>query len=605
MPLLRSLAALLIAAMLSTAALAQAVPGTGADGGGSSGRSAEESGRQGSEQGSGDGSSSSQYYFMIDRLNAGLGEPPSSLDLETPQAALESFLFAARGGDYETAAHVLDLRDIEPGRQPLLGPELARRLLEIIDRKVWIDWEAITDRPDGLNEVASSESPVGGDPRRSLRLELLEVDERPVSIRLNRLKPKDQEPVWVFSQQTVGNIGVLYHRYGPTGFEAAIPQALKKEAWWGLKWWELIALPAIVVVAFLTGALVYKALSWLARIVPGDKATNAIEKTRMPTAVFVATLAAMSLTRSILTFSAKIDAFVSPLLVALLIFAILLAMLRAIDGVLDVVTARQIGGESIDDEENTELRRRYTNIYAARRIVVLIVVLIAIAIVLVQTDVFSALGLSLLASAGVLSIIIGLAAQTVLGNILSSLQIAIAKPIEVGDSVNYEGDWAYVEAIHYTYVVIRTWDLRRLIVPVKYFVSNPFENWTKTQPRMVKPVLLKLDHRADVDDLRRHWEKIAKADEDVDGEDWIKTLVIGHDDEGMTVRFYCSARDPTTAWNMHCRLREQMLAYIRDKKEGSYLPRERVVELDGQGKNEAGAASRGAAVAGGSAATGS
>ena len=581
-PLLAALLAFSLLAPLQAAAQPSSVPGSSApspDGGGAD--------RE--EETSGEGSEGpSEYYFRIDRLNAGLGRAPGSLDRETPQASLESFLFAARGDRPERAAHVLDLSDLEPARQRARGAALADKLRQVIDRKVWIDWASVTDRPDGLNEYASTKSPVGGDPRRSVRLERLDLGDRTVSIRMNRVKPQGGEPVWVFSRQTVALVEPLYERYGPTPLERALPAALKRDAFDGVPWWELIALPAH------RAALDRRRLGRLPRPRRAQRARarratrrGARARARAPAALFVAAFAARRLAGEFLVFSASINTFLNPILIGLIILSAIFAIVRVIDAILDVLERREIGDQNIDDEQNTELRHRYTNLYAARRIAVFIAVIVGLGVILIQTNIFSALGISILASAGVLSIIIGLAAQTVLGNILSSLQIAIAKPINIGDSVNYEGDWAYVEAINYTFVELRTWDLRRLIVPVKYFVSNPFENWSKTEPRMVKPVVLRLDHDADVDALRKHWAEIARADEDVDGEDWIKTLVIGHDDEGISVRFYCSAKDPTTAWNMHCRLREKMLAYVSERED--YWPRERVVDLS-EGASAASAA---------------
>ena len=508
----------------------------------------------------------SKYYFQLEALNAGLGELPAGLDLETPRSAVESFVSLGKGGEYGKLAHAMDLRELPPEQQREQGEELARKLLQIIDRKVMIRWDDLADRPDGLNEFVSTKNPMAGEPRRSVRLEQLELDDRPVSIRLHRIKPGDAEPIWVFSRQTVGHIKPLHERYGPTKFEGWLPDGVKKTAFRGVQWWEVIAFPLFILLAFATGWATYKGVSVLTGRLEHERPSKLLKRARAPAALFVGVLVAKTLMQSFFTFSATINTFLRPLIIGALILGGLLVVVRIIDAFLDTLERQELGDKSIDDEENVDLRRRYTNIYAARRIILLLVGLIGVGIILVETDIFQALGISILATAGVASLILGLAAQEMLGDIISSLQIAIAKPVHIGDSVHYEGDWAYVEAVHYTFVVLRTWDLRRLIVPVKYFVSHPFENWSKKDPRMVRMVSLVLDHTADVDELREHWARIAKADEDVDGEDWIKTLVMEHGKEGMTVQFYCASKDPTTAWHTHCRLREQMLAYIRDER---------------------------------------
>ena len=557
-----------MACVAATPAYAQPKPGL------SSGSSSQQ---EGEASGSSSSSSPSEYYFKAEAFNQGLGERPEALDLETPHSALETFLIEADQGRFERAAHALDLREVPEGEQASRGARLAELLDELLERKVLINWTGITDRPDGLDEFGSTKSPVSGQPRRSYRLEMLDLDDRPVAIRMHRVKPKGGDPIWVFSRQTVEHIEELYERYGPTRLERALPPALKREAFWDLQWWELLALPLLLLCAMVVGWGTRKLVGRGAGSAPGGRLSEIIARAKTPLALFAAALVVKLFTSNVLTFSAAIDTFLDPLLTALVVFTALLAVVRIVDTLLEEWQRREVGDKKIDDEENSELRRRYTNIYAARRVAVLVLIVIGAALLLVQTDIFSALGISILASAGVASVVLGLAAQTFLGNVFSSLQIAIAKPVQLGDSVYYEGDWAYVEKIHYTYVVMRTWDLRRLVVPVKYFVSEPFENWTKTDPRMIKTVTLTLDHNTDVERLRQQWEKITREEEGVDGQDEVKTLVVGHNEAGMQVRFYCSAKDPTVAWRVHCMLRERILAYLRDTK--SEWPRDRISVL--------------------------
>ncbi len=193
----------------------------------------------------------------------------------------------------------------------------------------------------------------------------------------------------------------------------------------------------------------------------------------------------------------------------------------------------------------------------------ILVLVVGLAVALSSLRVFSSFGLSLMVSAGVATAIFGLAAQTVLGNIFASLQLALAKPIRIGDAVYYDDHWAYVEQINYTYVQLRTWDLKRFIVPVKHFISNPFENWTKAEPKMIKPVLLKLDHRTDVEDLRQVFADIGEGRSGlVGGRGHRRCRSSTTTTTTMAVRFYCFADDPTAAWNLHCRMRERLLAHL-------------------------------------------
>ena len=209
----------------------------------------------------------------------------------------------------------------------------------------------------------------------------------------------------------------------------------------------------------------------------------------------------------------------------------------------------------------------------------LLLVLLGAGIAFSQLQVFQVFGITLLGSAGVLGLVLGFAAQTVLGNILASVQVAMSKPVRIGDAVFYEGNWGYVEEINYTFILIQTWDKRRLVVPVKYFVSHPYENWSIRDPAIIKPVELAVDFRADVERLREHFAKVLKENENYDGEEEPKTLVIASDNKTMTVRFYTSAKDSSMGWDLHCQVREEMIRFIREEMGEEFLPLEREKQL--------------------------
>ena len=137
---------------------------------------------------------------------------------------------------------------------------------------------------------------------------------------------------------------------------------------------------------------------------------------------------------------------------------------------------------------NEESRKLLTYISVARRLITFLVIIIGGYIILSQFRSLEKLGISLLASAGVATVIIGVAAQSTLGNIIAGLQIAFTKPVRVGDTVIIDDDWGYVEDIKFTFMVVRTWDLRRLVVPLKYVISNTFENWSMTSSHQIRPI---------------------------------------------------------------------------------------------------------------------
>jgi len=243
------------------------------------------------------------------------------------------------------------------------------------------------------------------------------------------------------------------------------------------------------------------------------------------------------------------------------VLAIITAVLRGLDRAVEHFARRLVGDPQ--SEYGQAQRQIYTTIYAIRRILLLVILIIGIGALLTQLDVFSTFGISLLASAGVLTVIFGIAAQPVLGNLLASMQISFAKPIRIGDAVEYEGRWAYVEAIFYTHVRLRTWDERRLMVPVQYFLSHPFENYSIVNRKMTWAFTLVFDPCVDIGKVRDHYLEVARADEDVIDRDILRVLAVDQTHEGVHLRFYCTAGDAGTAWTLHCRLRENLLAWVR------------------------------------------
>ncbi|MEM8664093.1 MAG: mechanosensitive ion channel domain-containing protein, partial [Pseudomonadota bacterium] len=523
--------------------------------------------------------SSEPTAFPIDALNEGLGSPPPRLDRSTPRATLEAFLSATARGDNARAAHLLDLDAVPAAQQSAQGPELAGKLSAIIDRKVPIDFGAIPDRPDGMITVGSDRQPMVGEPRKSMQLGVLELERWPVTIRLNRVQVADEAPVWVFSRQSVEHIDALYARHGPTALEAALPGPLRAKAFWGLEWWEVLALPIVFSFAAALGVMLYRFITALKRAMPLESVQAAVARARLPVVLCVAGLFLHAVISYVFVFSAGVDATISVLFWVLIVFAVAIGAARVLDTIIDYTSDRYL--DTIDKPENTSDRDWYTNLSAAKRIGVLLVVVVGVAAAISALNIFSSFGMSLVVSAGIATAVFGLAAQAVLGNIFASLQLALAKPIRIGDAIYYKDHWAYVERINYTYVQLRTWDQKRFIVPVKEFVSTAFENWTKAEPRMIKPVLLTLDHASDVEALRELFRTIVQDDPDWSEGAEPKVQVIDHGDDGMKVRFYCTADDPTAAWDLHCRVREKLLAELREGEADQALPRTRIALVGG------------------------
>ncbi|MDW3183770.1 MAG: mechanosensitive ion channel [Roseobacter sp.] len=212
------------------------------------------------------------------------------------------------------------------------------------------------------------------------------------------------------------------------------------------------------------------------------------------------------------------------------------------------------------------MRTVATRVAAARRALVVAVVLIGGGVFLSQTNVFQNLGLTLLGTAGALTLVLGFAARQVLGNIMASMQIALNQSARIGDRIVYKDYLCHVERINFTYVQLRDWDGTRLVVPVDEFISTPFENWTMQEPEMLRIIKLKCAHQADVDQLRTIFDRVVASldPEELGDLDDAKVRVAGQDALGKDVWFALPCADPNTSWDMACKAREKLIAEATD-----------------------------------------
>jgi small-conductance mechanosensitive channel len=525
----------------------------------------------------GQAQSESESWFEVETVNDGMGAVPDGVERETPRDTVDSFLSLTRAGAYSDAAHTLNLNGLDAGDRRGEGARLARMLAEVIERRVIINWSDIPGRPDALNASLPENHPFAGKQRRSLKLAELPTESRPVSIRLDRLKPANGNAIWLFSRQTVKDIPRLHAQFGPGWFERQLPHAMTREIVPNVRFWELIVFPLLLLMAVGLYILLNKAIGSASRRASVGWVNRASEKTRAPLAIGITALAVQYAAQTLFTFSSLITTVLSPLLAAIIIFSITFAVLKAIDATLEVVTDRYVG--EIDSKHESERRHLYTNIYALRRFVLLAAFTIGFLLLVLNLNLFDNIGLSLLASAGVATVILGIAGQTVLGNILASLQIAIAKPIRIGDAVLYDDRWAHVESIYYTYITLRCWDERRLIVPVKHFISQPFENWTIVDAKSTRTFDMELDLTAEPAVLREVFEDIARNDEDVMAGEMLMVAEHEYHQSTQTVRFYATADNPTDAWLMHVRLSEEMGNWVRENRP-EWWPRLRLHQDD-------------------------
>ncbi|WP_273101757.1 mechanosensitive ion channel family protein [Sulfitobacter litoralis] len=517
----------------------------------------------------------SAHWYCVEALNVGLPAVPSEIDRETPRATMESLVRAVRRDDWVGAAHLLDLSDIREDRQQQVGTSLIRQLETVISRKTVIDWDKLLDRPDALDATATSDRAMAGTPRKSLLLWTLDMEDYPASIRLNRIKAEDGEPVWVFSRHTVQNIPRLYERYGPGRLETMLPDVLTQNTVVDLALWELIGLPVLIVLAIYVARLVWLLTSWVAQRIPSRLAQQMLNSVRGPACVVVSTLFVMVLEAKIFSFSAELTTILVPTAWLGLIGAGLWFVVNCVEVILDHLT--KVEETDLTLKEEVHKRTTATRISAARRVFVVAVVLVGGGIFLSQTNVFQNLGLTLLGTAGAVTLVLGFAARSILSNIMSSLQIALNGSAKIGDRIVFNDALCHVERIHFTYVQLRDWDGTRLVVPVTEFVSTPFKNWTMQEPEMLRIVKIKLSHAADVDALRDAFDKVIDEMEDkyIGKRDDACVRVGGQDVLGMEVWFLVPCADPNTSWEAACDAREGIVAEIHklaEKQGVEYFP---------------------------------
>ncbi|MGR3498240.1 MAG: mechanosensitive ion channel family protein [Limimaricola soesokkakensis] len=230
--------------------------------------------------------------------------------------------------------------------------------------------------------------------------------------------------------------------------------------------------------------------------------------------------------------------------------------------VLDVWAKLHLRRYTLDAEDNLLARKHVTQTKIFLRVASVLISIVAIATALMTFEEVRQYGVSLLASAGAAGIVAGLALQPVLKNLFAGIQLAMTQPIRIDDALIVEGEWGNVEEITSTYVVIRIWDWRRMIVPLSYFIEQPFQNWTRENSTLIASVLLYLDHSAPIDRIRDKAREITEASTLWD-RDVFNLAVTDFRERVMEVRVLASARNAGRAFDLRCEIREKLVAWIQ------------------------------------------
>ncbi len=230
---------------------------------------------------------------------------------------------------------------------------------------------------------------------------------------------------------------------------------------------------------------------------------------------------------------------------------------------------------SSDDPLDTAARHAVTQVSVLRKLGLVLIALITVACMLMVFEPVRHFGQSLLASAGLVGIIAGVAAQKSLSNLFAGLQIAVTQPISLGDSITVENEFGTVEDITLTYVVVRLWDLRRMVLPISYFLEKPFINWTRRTDGLLGAVTLPVEFSAPVGELRAELDRLLEADPRWDRKS--KNLEVADAaGTGMQLRIVVSARSAADLGGLRATIRESLIDFLRRNHPGS-LPQNRTV----------------------------
>ncbi|WP_183073808.1 mechanosensitive ion channel family protein [Stenotrophomonas rhizophila] len=223
--------------------------------------------------------------------------------------------------------------------------------------------------------------------------------------------------------------------------------------------------------------------------------------------------------------------------------------------------------------DNLEARRIQTQTRVLSRVLMGAIILVGVSLILLTFPMVRQIGTALLASAGIIGLVAGIAAKPVFGNLIAGLQIALTQPIRLDDVVIVEGEWGRVEEINSSYVVVRIWDARRMVVPLTWFIEHPFQNWTRRSADLLGTAFLWLDYTAPIPAIRAELERICNGEALWDGQVCV-TQVTETSEHTLQVRLLVSARNSGDAFDLRCIVRERMLDFLAREHPQS-LPRTR------------------------------
>jgi small-conductance mechanosensitive channel len=338
-------------------------------------------------------------------------------------------------------------------------------------------------------------------------------------------------------------------------------------------WHDLLLSAIFITVALAVALAVHFVVFWLLRKLAVRKKTSVLDQslirhgegpTRLifPLLAVLVVLPGLPLTPTLMSALEHITGLG-------LIAAIAWLLVLTIDVTADLLAERY----RIDVADNLLARRVQTQFQMMRRIMIVVVAIVTLAIMLMTFPAIKHIGVSLLASAGLAGLVVGMAMKGTLTNLIASVQIAFSQPFRLGDAVIVEGEFGWIEEIGTMYVTVRIWDLRRLVLPLSYFLDHPFQNWTRTSADLLANTVLHVDYTVPMEELRQELKRIC-ASSKLWGGKVCALQVSDASEHTVQLRALMDARNSSDAWDIRCLVREKLIEYLQKNYPGS-LPRYR------------------------------
>jgi small-conductance mechanosensitive channel len=332
--------------------------------------------------------------------------------------------------------------------------------------------------------------------------------------------------------------------------------------------WSAGILGAAIVAALIGHFIIFRLLQQFVRRKPGVLSQSLVRHGQgparwiFPLLTVLAVLPGLSLPQ---TFKLALEHITGLGLIATIAWLVIL--------LIDITSDALSGRYRIDVEDNLVARRIQTQFQMLHRIMVVLVTVVTLAVMLMTFPAINHIGMSLLASAGLATLVAGMAMKGTLANLIAGAQIAFSQPFRLEDAVVVEGEFGWIEEIGTMYVTVRLWDLRRLVLPLSYFLDHPFQNWTRTSAQILGNTILYVDYTVPMDELRKELRRICESSKLWKGQVCV-LQVSDATEHTVQLRALMDARNSGDAWDLRCLVREGLIDYLQKNHPGS-LPRYR------------------------------